>query len=386
MPLTDIKIRQAKPGAAVVKLTDGAGLYLEVRPNGSKLWRYRYRIAGRENVYAVGAYPDVSLSDARAEREVAREHVRAGRHPSHVRQTEKAQQLAENRNTFKAVAQEWIEGRLSKRSDAYRRQCERAFAADVYPRIGRLPMREITAALVLDILRTMDNRGATTLALQVRQWISAVFRFGVATLRADADPAAALKGAIERKAINHSKPMSLAELGQYFAAVDQYKGHRVTVIALRLLPMLFTRTIELRCACWDEFDLDSAMWEIPAVRMKMRRKHLVPLSVQAVALLRELRRITPGELCFPGLVSPDKPLSPTTLNRAFEYLGMDGWHCHDFRATASTHLYESGLWRAEVIEMQLAHAERNKTRAAYNHAQYQDERRQLMQWWADWLE
>lgn len=386
MPLTDIKIRQAKPGAAVVKLTDGAGLYLEVRPNGSKLWRYRYRIAGRENVYAVGAYPDVSLSDARAERDVAREHVKAGRHPSHVRQTEKAQQLAENRNTFKVVAQEWIEDRLGKRSAAYRRQCERAFAADVYPRIGRLPMREITAALVLDVLRTMDKRGATTLALQVRQWISAVFRFGVSTLRADADPAAALKGAIERKAINHSKPMSKADLDQYHAAVSQYKGHRVTVIALRLLPMLFTRTVELRCARWEEFDLDAALWVIPAERMKMGRKHLVPLPTQAVELLRELRRITPGELCFPGLVSPDKPLSPTTLNRAFEYLNMGGWHCHDFRATASTHLHESGRWRAEVIEMQLAHAERNKTRAAYNHAQYLEERRQLMQEWAAWLE
>lgn len=384
MPLTDVKIRQAKPGAAAIKLTDSAGLYLEVRPNGSKLWRYRYRIDGKENVFAVGAYPDVSLSDARAERDLAREHVRAGRHPSHVRQTEKAQQLADNRNTFKAVAQEWIADRLGKRSEAYRRQCERAFANDVYPRIGRLPMREITAAQVLDILKRMDGRGATTLALQVRQWISAVFRFGVATLRADADPAAALKGAIERKAINHSRPMSRDELKAYFAAVDGYKGHRVTVIALRLLPLLFTRTVELRCARWVEFDLDNALWEVPAERMKMKRKHLVPLPHAAVELLRELRRITPGELCFPGLVSPDKPLSPTTLNRALEYLGMAGWHCHDFRATAATHLYEMARWSAEVIEMQLAHAERNRVRAAYNHAQYLDQRRELMQAWSSW--
>ncbi|MFP6861270.1 tyrosine-type recombinase/integrase, partial [Pseudomonas sp.] len=172
---------------------------------------------------------------------------------------------------------------------------------------------------------------------------------------------------------------------EYYAAVDKYKGHRVTVIALQLLPMLFTRTVELRCARWEEFDLEAAVWEIPAERMKMRRKHLVPLPAQAVELLRELRRITPGELCFPGLVSPDKPLSPTTLNRALEYLNMDGWHCHDFRATASTFLYESGLWRGEVIEIQLAHAERNKVRAAYNHAQYGDERRNLMQFWADRL-
>lgn len=386
MPLTDVKIRQAKPGPSPIKMADGAGLHLEVKPNGSKLWRYRYRLDGKENTFAIGAYPDVSLADARAERDVAREHVRAGRHPSHVRQTEKATQLAENRNTFKVVAEEWIEDRLGQRSQTYRDQCRRAFANDVYPAIGRMPMREITAAQVLAILRKMDGRGATTLALQVRQWISAVFRFGVATLRADADPAAALKGAIQRKAINHSQPMSREQLGEYLAAVDRYKGHRGTVIALKLLPMLFTRTGELRCARWSEFDLDGAMWEIPAERMKMRRKHLVPLPRQAVELLRELRKITAGVLLFPGLRDPARPISPTTLNRALEYLDMKGWHCHDFRATASTHLYEMGRWRAEVIELQLAHVERNRVRAAYNHAQYLEERRDLIQVWADWVE
>ena len=385
MPLTDVKIRQAKPGPSPIKMTDGGGLHLEVKPNGSKLWRYRYRLDGKENTFAIGAYPDVSLADARAERDVAREHVRAGRHPSHVRQTEKATQLAENRNTFRVVAEEWIEGRLGQRSQTYRDQCRRAFANDVYPAIGRMPMREITAAQVLAILRKMDGRGATTLALQVRQWISAVFRFGVATLRADADPAAALKGAIQRKAINHSQPMSLEQLGEYLAAVDRYKGHRGTVIALKLLPMLFTRTGELRCARWSEFDLDGAMWEIPAERMKMRRKHLVPLPRQAVELLRELRKITAGDLLFPGLRDPARPISPTTLNRALEYLDMKGWHCHDFRATASTHLYEMGRWRAEVIELQLAHVERNRVRAAYNHAQYLDERRDMMRVWADYI-
>lgn len=385
MPLTDVKIRQAKPGTAALKLTDGGGLYLEVRPNGSKLWRYRYRIAGKENVFAIGAYPQVTLADARSERDAAREHVKAGRHPSHVRQTEKAQQVAENRNTFKVVAEEWIEERLAARTEAYRRQARRVFEAEVYPRIGRLPMREITAAHVLDILTRMSKRGATAYALHVRQWISAVFRFGVATLRADADPAAALKGAIQRKPVNHSKPMSEADLAKFYRALADYKGHRVTVIALHLLPMLFTRTVELRCARWSEFDLEGALWEIPAERMKMRRKHLVPLPRQAVGLLKELRRITPGDLLFPGLRNPDKPISATTLNRALEYLGMDGWHCHDFRATASTHLYESGRWRSEVIELQLAHAERSSVRAAYNHAQYLDERREMLQVWADFV-
>lgn len=386
MPLTDVKIRQAKPGATSIKLADSAGLHLEIKPNGSKLWRYRYRLDGKENTFAIGAYPEVSLSDARAERDLAREHVRLGRHPSHVRQTEKAKQLADNRNTFKAVAEEWIEDRLAQRTETYRDQCRRAFKNDVYPAIGRLPMREVTAAHVLSILRRMEDRDAKTMALQVRQWISAVFRFGVSTLRADADPAAALVGAIQRGPINHSRPMSAAELGVYFAAVDRYKGHRGTVIALRLLPMLFTRTGELRKARWSEFDLDQALWEVPAERMKKRRPHLVPLPSQAYVLLKELRQLTGGELLFPGLRSPHEPLSATTLNRAMEYMGLKGWHCHDHRATASTWLYESGKWRAEVIEAQLAHVEKNKTKGAYNHAQYMSERREMMQSWADWCE
>lgn len=386
MPLTDVKIRQAKPGPDPIKLTDGGGLLLEVRPNGSKLWRYRYRLAGKENTFAIGAYPDVSLSEARAERDEAKALVKTGRHPSHVRQTEKAKQLAENQNTFEVVAEEWIEKRLSKRTDKYRDQIRRAFQKNVYPYIGRLPLREITAAHILDIMRRMDARGAPAYALQVRQWISAVFCYGVVTLRADADPAAAVKGAVERAEINHSQPMSREQLGVYLAAVDQYKGFRVTVIALRLLPMLFTRTVELRAARWSELDLDNALWTVPAERMKKRRVHLVPLSTQAVELLRELRQITGGELLFPGLKDPSRPLSPTTLNRAMEYMGLTGWHCHDFRATANTHLEELGSFRPQVIDAQMAHKEKDKTKKAYNHAAYLDERRVMMQVWADWCE
>lgn len=385
MPLTDVKIRQAKPGDAPIKMTDGGGLVLEVRPNGSKLWRYRYRLAGKENLFAIGSYPEVSLADARAERDMARAHVKAGRHPSHVRQTEKAQQLAENRNTFKAVAGEWIEQRLSKRTERYRDQISRAFGSNVYPFIGRLPMREVTAAHVLDVMRRMDERGASAYALQVRQWISAVFCFGVVTLRADADPAAAVRGAVERGEINHSRPMSREQLGIYMAAVKRYKGFRVTVIALQLLPLLFTRTVELRAARWSEFDLVDALWTVPAERMKKRRIHLVPLPTQALALLRELREITPGELLFPGLKSPSQPISPTTLNRAMEYMGLKGWHCHDFRATANTHLEEMKCFRTQVIDMQMARKDKDRTRASYNHAAYLDERRMMMQAWADYV-
>lgn len=386
MALTDIKIRQAKPGATVIKLTDSAGLYLEVSLSGSKLWRYRFRIAGKENTYAIGAYPDVSLSAARAERDIARGLVKAGRNPSHVRQTEKAQQLTENRNTFKVVAQEWIEKRLAQRTGKYRDQIDRAFVNDVYPKIGRLPLREITAAQVLQIITDMDKRGATTLALMVRQWISAVFCYGVSTLRADADPAAAVRGAVKRGEINHSRPMDMEELSQYFKAVESYRGHRGTVIALYLLPFLFVRTVELRLAEWSEFDLDNALWQVPSKRMKMRRLHLVPLPAFALKLLTELRSMTSGKYLFPGMKHPAQTISPTTLNRALEYMNLRGWHCHDFRATASTHLYESGMWRAEAIEMQLAHKEPNKGKAAYNHAKYLEERVKMMDWWANLLQ
>jgi integrase len=382
MPLTDIKIRHAKPGQVAVKLTDGGGLYLEVTPSGNKLWRYRFRLGGKENTYAVGGYPDLSLSAARAERDAARELVKVGRNPAHVRQTVKAQQLSENANTFKAVAEEWIEKRLAKRTEKYRDQIRRAFANDVYPKIGRLPLREITAAQVLAIITQMDKRGATTLALMVRQWVSSVFCYGVVTLRADADPAAAVRGAVTRGEINHSRPMTFAELAAYYVALGKYGGYRGTVIALSLLPLLFVRTGELRLAQWSEFDLEKAVWVVPAGRMKRTRPHVVPLPRMAIELLQELRRITAGGLLFPGLKHPDKPLSATTLNRALEYMDLKGWHCHDFRATASTHLYESQLWRSEVIEIQLSHKEKDKTKGAYNHAKYLEERVRMMDWWA----
>ncbi|MEE5122136.1 integrase arm-type DNA-binding domain-containing protein [Pseudomonas alliivorans] len=386
MPLTDVKIRQAKPANKTQKLTDGAGLFLEISPGGSKLWRYRFRLGGKENTYAIGSYPDVSLSAARVERDLARDLVKSGRNPAHVRQTEKASQLADNRNTFKVVAQEWIEKRLAKRTEKYRDQIGRAFENDVYPSIGRLPLREITAAQILGIITRMDERDATTLALMVRQWISSVFCYAVVTLRADADPAAAVRGAITRNDVNHSKPMDLEQLSEYFAAVAKYGGHRSTVIALYLLPILFVRTVELRFAEWSEFDLANAVWLVPAKRMKMRRPHLVPLPAVALVFLRELREITPGDLLFPGMRHPKQPISATTLNRALEYMDLKGWHCHDFRATASTHLYDSAKWRSEVIEMQLAHQEPNRTKGAYNHAKYLSERVPMMDWWAAKLE
>ena len=397
MPLTDAKIRNAKPEAKPVKLVDGGGLYLEVRPSGAKLWRYRYRIAGKENVFAVGEYFNdkrgghVSLDEARSERDKARALVKQGIHPAHHRQAERLATHAENANTFEAVALEWIAKKKPGWTPYYLRQVERFMRADVLPKIGKLPIRSVTAAHLLEIVKLIEGRGAETVAVLVRQWASAIFRYAVATLRADSDPAAALKGAIHRPKVEHHKPMTRDQIGDFVKALDGYAGYRTTVIALRLMLLTFVRTVELRGAEWSEFDLDRAEWRIPSERMKMREPHTVPLSWQAVELLRELHTYTGGRtFLFPNYRNPKACMTATTLNRALERMGFNGkdsigFSAHGFRATASTILNETGF-RPDVIERQLAHAERDKTRASYNQAEYMPERVAMMQQWADMVD
>ncbi|QEL57839.1 tyrosine-type recombinase/integrase [Chromobacterium paludis] len=393
MPLTDVKVRQTKPTDKPVKISDSNGLYLLVKPNGSKLWRYKYRMADaagtiRENVYAIGDYPTFSLSEARAERDRARELVKAGRHPSQVRRSEKSDKIAENANTFQSVALEWLEKKRASWKPYTFSQASNALHKNAFPSFGSSPLREVTSAMLLEMLQKMEKRGAETLALQVRQWCSAIFCYGVATLRADFDPAYAIKGALHRPPVNHSRSLTTADLADLKAKLDAYGGNRQTIIAMRLLIYCFTRTGELRLASWAEFDLDRAEWRIPAGRMKMARLHIVPLSRQAVELLRELRTITGGgDLLFPNQRKPRESMSATTINRALEHMGYSSGMVtgHDFRATASTLLHENGF-TALAIERQLAHAERNKVKAAYNHAEYMEERRQMMQWWADYID
>jgi integrase len=386
--LTDTKIRNAKPSDKPIKLPDSNGLYLEVRQTGAKLWRYRYKIGGKENVFAIGEYPAVGLADARTIRASARELVKQGIHPAHDRNASKVAQIAENANTFKAVALEWIEQRRGKWTSYYFRQIDRFLNADVFPYIGNLPIRNVTAAHLLEIVKRIEKRGAETVALMVRQWCSAIFRYAVATLRADVDPAAALKGAIHRPKIEHRKPLTRDQIKAFVKALDGYAGYRTTVIALRLMLLTFVRTVELRGALWAEIDLDRAEWRIPAERMKMREPHIVPLSRQVVELLRELHTFTGGRgMLFPNYRNPKTCMTATTLNRALERMGFNGkdsigFSAHGFRATASTILNEIGF-RPDVIERQLAHAERNKARASYNQAEYLEERRAMMQQWAD---
>lgn len=385
MPLTDVKIRQAKPTDKAQKLTDGNGLYLEVKPNGSKHWRYRYRIDGKENLYALGEYPIMSLQDARKAREGARELVKQGIHPSHARRATTAKQIGDNANTFKAVAEEWIERNRANWSPYYLNQIRRGMDHDIYPFIGRLPLRQVTAKDVLDILNRAVDRGAETVAINLRQWCSSVFRYGVATLRADFDPVAALKGAIIRPAVENAQPMSRAQLKVFLTKLQDYGGLRTTYLAIRFMLYTFVRTVEMRRGEWVEVKPDESLWVIPAGKMKKNRIHMVPLSIQAADVLRELRQITgAGKHLFPNSRRPDDIMSATTINRAMEYLGIP-FTGHDFRATASTHLHEMG-WDSRLVELQLAHAEKNKVKAAYNHAQYLPERREMMQAWANWLD
>lgn len=391
MPLTDIKVRNAKPADKQYKLADTAGLYLLVKSNGARLWRLKYRIAGKENVYAIGEYPTISLAEARQLRDAAKKSIKEGLNPAHSRRAAILTVRTENANTFEVVTREWIEKKKPNWSPYYLKQVETSMDADVFPFIGSLPIRTVIAAHLLEIVLRVERRGAESIAILIRQWCSAIFRYAVATLRADNDPAAALKGAIHRPKVVHRRPLSRDEIRALLNALDKFSGHRTTSIAMQLMLLTFVRTVELRAALWSEFDLDRAEWRIPAERMKMREMHIVPLSRQAIALLQELRTLTGNRVhLFPNIRSPRTCMTATTLNRALERMGFNGkgtigFSGHGFRATASTLLNEMG-YRSEVIERQLAHAERNKVRASYNQAEYMEERRSMMQQWADLID
>lgn len=396
MPLTDLKIRTTKPSDKPIRLSDGGWLYLEVRPSGAKLWRFRYRLAGKENVYAIGQYfsnkreGHVSLEDARKERDRARALVKRGVHPSHQRQSDKQAIHCESANTFESVAREWIAKKKPAWTLDYLRRVERLMEVDVFPKIGKHPIRNVTAAQLLGIVKAIEARGATS-ALRVRQLASAIFGYAVVTLRADADPAAALKGAVHRPKVEHHKPLSRDQIKAFVRTLSVYGGQPSTVIAFRLMLLTFVRTVELRGARWGEIDLDRAQWRIPAERMKMREPHIVPLARQAMGLLKELHLHTgQSEMLFPNFRNPKTFMSARTLNTALTRMGFSGkdtigFSAHGFRATASTILNEAGF-RPDVIERQLAHTERNQVRASYNQAQYLEERRTMMQQWADMID
>ncbi len=386
MSLTDTRIRQAKPKDKPYKLSDGGGLHLEIRPTGAKLWRLRYRLARKENVFAIGRYPEVDLKGARSERDKAKQTIREGVHPAHKRKLDRIRQTNDHANTFRAVADEWLDRNAEGWTAKTYKQRQTALENDVFPFIGSLPVRQVTPAHVLDIVQRVEKR-APTMAVIVNQSIGAICRYAIVTLRADFDPTAPIRGSLKPLQTQHSKPLSISELPAFLRAVDNYPGHFGNKTALRIMLLTLVRTVELIEARWVEFDLEQGLWTIPAERMKSRLMHRVPLSHQAIDLLHKLHGVSGHrEFLFPNRSDPRRPASQGVLWKAVVSLGYQGkFSPHGIRATGSTMLNEMGF-RADVIERQLAHAERNKVRASYNQADYLEERRQMMQTWADFID
>jgi integrase len=388
--LTDTKVKNAKPGERPYKLGDGGWLYLLVKPSGARLWRMAYRYAGREKLLALGAYPEVSLKEAREKRDAERARLRSGFDPGEVRKVERLTRANEAATTFKLVAEEYLAlqgGR--KRSDATLTK-NRWLLEQAYPDLGSRPIGSIRAAEVLAVLRRVEARGRLETANRLRSIIGAVFRYAIATVRAEIDPTTALRGALQVPEVNHRAAITDAvALGGLLRAVDSFEGQPATAAALKLLPMVFTRPGELRQARWSEVSFDEAVWRIPAERTKMRREHLVPLPRQALAILTDLRAITGrGELLFPSIRSAHRPMSDNTLNAALRRLGYgkDEVTAHGFRATASTLLNESGRFSADAIERALAHQDPDPVRRAYARGTFWKERVEMAQWWADHLD
>lgn len=391
MKLSDPAVRKAKPETKPYKMADGGGLYLLVQPTGAKYWRLKYRYAGKEKMLALGVYPDTPLALARERREEARKLLANGGDPGAVKQTQKRQAKIAAANTFEAVAREWVENRANDWTEGHKVLTLRTLEQDAFPSLGRRPIAEITPAELLDTVRAIEKRGALEIASRVLQRCSSVFRYGIATSRCNSNPATELRGALKSPKRAHYTTIEKGGFPQLLRDIDGYQGSPFTTYALQLMALTFTRTSELIEAEWREIDLDKAEWLIPAERMKMRRPHLVPLSAQAVAVFREAAKLSGDRrYVFPNRNDPTKPASKAIILRALGRMGYTGKMTgHGFRSAASTMLNEHkskwGIHR-DVIELQLAHVEKNASRAAYNFAEYLDERRAMMQQWSNYLD
>lgn len=396
MPLTDTAIRKAKTPSKTTKMYDGDGLYLELTPTGGKWWRWRYHVGGKEKRLSFGVYPEVGLRDARDRRFEARRLLAKGIDPSDARKAEKVTQAGAE--SFEAIAREWhakfAPGWVAVHGDRLLRRLE----VDIFPWLGKKAIADIKAPELLAVLRRIEARGALETAHRAMQNCGQVFRYAVATGRAERDPTGDLRGALPVPKKKHLASITDPKrVGGLLRAIEGYNGSLPTKTALRLAPLVFVRPGELRQAQWDEFDLEKAEWRIPAERMKMKEQHIVPLSRQAIEVLRELQPLTDRPLLgkpnaprylFPGGRSRERPMSDNAVLAALRSMGyskeeMTG---HGFRSMASTLLHEMGEWSHQAIERQLAHAERNAVSAAYNYAEYLPERRKMMQEWADYLE
>lgn len=390
MALTDTTIRTAKPGAKPAKLFDERGLFLLVAPTGGKWWRFKYRFEGKEKLLSLGTYPDVSLKDARERRDDARKQIADGIDPSHSRKAQKAMRQIQAANSFEAVAREWYSKHSPNWVDAHGSRIIRRLERDIFLDLGARPIADITAPELLAVIRKIEARGALETAHRALGNCGQVFRYAVATGRAVRDPSGDLRGALPPVKGEHFAAVTdPALVPQILRAIDGYKGSAVVSCALRLAPLVFVRPGELRGAEWAEIDLDGAEWRIPGARMKLGIDHIVPLSTQAVAILREIQPLTgAGRFVFPSARTSTRPMSDNAILAALRRMDIpkEEMSGHGFRAMARTILDEVLGVRPDLIEHQLAHAVRDANGRAYNRTAHLPARREMMQQWADYLD
>ena len=390
MPLSDTAIRKAKPKEKSQRLFDGGGLYLEVSPAGGKWWRLKYRYGGKEKRLSLGTYPDTGLADARGKRDAARRLLAGGTDPGEYRKAEKAAGADRAANSLEVVAREWHAKQATKWVKDHADRTMLRLENDIFPWLGKRPIAEVTARDLLGAVNRIADRGAVESAHRALQTCGQVFRYAIATGRADRNPAADLRGALPPVKQTHLAAITEPDkVGGLLRAMDAYSGSFVTKCALRLAPLVFVRPGELRNAEWTEIDLNRAEWNIPAAKMKMREPHLVPLSTQAVAILSELHALTGrGQYVFPSARSPKRPMSNNAVLSALRRMGFDKDEMsgHGFRAMARTILDETLHFRPDYIEHQLAHAVKDPNGRAYNRTAHLAERKKMMQAWADYLD
>ncbi|EJM8618645.1 TPA: tyrosine-type recombinase/integrase [Klebsiella pneumoniae] len=387
MKLTARQVDTSKPKDKPYKLSDGGGLYLLVNPNGSRYWRLKYRIAGKEKLLALGVYPDITLAEARQKRADAKKVLAAGGDPGQEKQEEKQAKEQAVANSFERLAMEWHSHKSTSWSEGYAEHLLMYLKKDIFPFIGQKAITDISQVEMLNVLRKMEQRGVLDKLKKTRQACRQIFTYAIITGRAEHNPVSDLAGALKSPKQQHYPHLLVDQIPDFLRALSEYSGSTITCNATRLLMLTGLRTIELRASEWVDIDFDKGVWNVPAERMKMRRPHLVPISTQVRELLEEIHQLTGrGKYVFPGRNDAGKPMSEASINQVIKRIGYDGKATgHGFRHTMSTILHEQG-YNTAWIETQLAHVDKNSIRGTYNHAQYLDGRREMLQWYADYMQ
>lgn len=390
MKLTELTCKGAKPKEKAYKLSDGGGMYLEVAPNGSKYWRLKYRHLGKEKRLALGVYPDVTLKEARDKRDTEKKLIKENKDPAYMRRQRKNQLLEEAANTFELIAREWYTHNLDSWTENHAQTIINRLEKDVFPIIGDAPIKEITPKILLDVAKSIQERGANELAKRVIQMSKHIFQYAIITGRAERNIANDLKGLIKPKPKSHHAALEAKDLPEFVGALNQNVARLMplTLLAVKFMMLTFVRTNEMIKAEWDEIDLDENIWLIPAKRMKMNKDHIVPLSKQSVEILRQIRLLHNNpKYVFPSRENPRNHMSNNTILMALRRMGYAGKMTgHGFRSLAMSTIMEKLNYRFEVPDRQLAHSKKGDVNKAYDRAMFLDERTKMMQDWADYIE